>query len=473
VFPRTEAPPCQLREKLASVIVPALKEVGKSSSMVDKENTSAGFLDNLTKLLGIEMQLEIEKQLCGDVGALPAHRQKFCEIFHSRPEIGVLMAFSKLHIDPLEAAMDPEGVANRVESFRNIQKVQPLNLSESDSQLLKQVNEALGLGQMVYEGVERAIQALQNNGIGENGLKDKFDTFFTKAGDREKSLCKVCLQQKIRHIKELSGIVAEGICEGLTDSPLVAACEFVDKNDYVAETMFAYKYKIWKLAAHMCESQMSCDFFKTKSGNNFEKEVHGGALKAGYLMEDSPKAPFVNFDVNTFHHPRILEIKRHIFNTEAPHHFGRRNPRNCVLHQAEMLRGNKLNFLSAEVEKAQEAMVQHGESGPVLVGESHMHPFIIRIQSMPFEFHPMESALDLPVSLNHEAWAEGQVIEAVKPAHTGIGEVVGSEESIPVTSHHEHLSGAEKLEEEAAEMEDAAPIMDENVPVKEINHAEM
>lgn len=37
--------------------------------------------------------------------------------------------------------MDPEGVANRVESFRNIQKVQPLNLSESDSQLLKQVNE--------------------------------------------------------------------------------------------------------------------------------------------------------------------------------------------------------------------------------------------------------------------------------------------------------------------------------------------
>jgi hypothetical protein len=29
------------------------------------------------------------------------------------------------------------------------------------------------------------------------------------------------------------------------------------------------------------------------------------------------------------------------------------------------------------------------------------------------------------------------------------------------------------LEEEAAEMEDAAPIMDENVPVKEINHAEM
>ncbi len=64
-----------------------------------------------------------------------------CEIFHSRPEIGVLMAFSKLHIDPLEAAMDPEGVANRVESFRNIQKVQPLSLSESDSQLLKQVNE--------------------------------------------------------------------------------------------------------------------------------------------------------------------------------------------------------------------------------------------------------------------------------------------------------------------------------------------
>jgi hypothetical protein len=50
--------------------------------------------------------------------------------------------------------------------------------------------QALGLGQMVYEGVERAIQALQNNGIGENGLKDKFDTFFTKAGDREKSLCK-------------------------------------------------------------------------------------------------------------------------------------------------------------------------------------------------------------------------------------------------------------------------------------------
>lgn len=36
-----------------------------------------GFLDNLTKLLGIEMQLEIEKQLCGDVGALSAHRQKF------------------------------------------------------------------------------------------------------------------------------------------------------------------------------------------------------------------------------------------------------------------------------------------------------------------------------------------------------------------------------------------------------------
>jgi hypothetical protein len=135
-----------------------------------------------------------------------------------------------------------------------------------------------------------------------------------------------------------------------------------------------------------------------------------------------------------------------------------------------MLRGNKLNFLSAEVEKAQEAMVQHGESGPVLVGESHMHPFIIRIQSMPFEFHPMESALDLPVSLNYEAW---EVIEAVKPKDTGIGEVVGSEESIPVTSHHEHLSGAEKLEEEAAEMEDAAPIMDENVPVKEINHAEM
>jgi hypothetical protein len=33
-----------LREKLASVIVPALKEVGKSSSMVDKENTSAGKL---------------------------------------------------------------------------------------------------------------------------------------------------------------------------------------------------------------------------------------------------------------------------------------------------------------------------------------------------------------------------------------------------------------------------------------------
>jgi hypothetical protein len=132
-----------------------------------------------------------------------------------------------------------------------------------------------------------------------------------------------------------------------------------------------------------------------------------------------------------------------------------------------MLRGNKLDFLSAEVEKAQEAMVQHGESGPVLVGESHMHPFIIRIQSMPFEFHPMESALDLPVSLNHE------LIEAVKLKDTGIGEEVGSEESIPVTSHHEHLSGAEKLEEEAAEMEDAAPIMDENVPVKEINHAEM
>jgi len=132
-----------------------------------------------------------------------------------------------------------------------------------------------------------------------------------------------------------------------------------------------------------------------------------------------------------------------------------------------MLRGNKLDFLSAEVEKAQEAMVQHGESGPVLVGESHMHPFIIRIQSMPFEFHPMESALDLPVSLNHE------LIEAVELKDTGIGEEVGSEESIPVTSHHEHLSGAEKLEEEAAEMEDAAPIMDENVPVKEINHAEM
>jgi hypothetical protein len=138
-----------------------------------------------------------------------------------------------------------------------------------------------------------------------------------------------------------------------------------------------------------------------------------------------------------------------------------------------MLRGNKLNFLSAEVEKAQEAMVQHGESGPVLVGESHMHPFIIRIQSMPFEFHPMESALDLPVSLNHEAWVEGKDIEAVKLKDTGIGEVVGSEESIPVTSQHEHLSGAEKLEEEAAEMEDAAPIMDENVAVKEINHAEM
>jgi hypothetical protein len=138
-----------------------------------------------------------------------------------------------------------------------------------------------------------------------------------------------------------------------------------------------------------------------------------------------------------------------------------------------MLRGNKLDLLSAEVEKVQEAMVQHGESGPVLVGESHMHPFIIRIQSMPFEFHPMESALDLPVSLNHEVWAEGKEIEAVKLKDTGIGEVVGSEESIPVTSHHEHLSGAEKLEEEAAEMEDAAPIMDETVPVKEINHAEM
>jgi hypothetical protein len=37
------------------------------------------------------------------------------------------------------------------------------------------------------------------------------------------SFVTVCLQQKIRHIKELSGIVAEGICEGLTDSPLVAA----------------------------------------------------------------------------------------------------------------------------------------------------------------------------------------------------------------------------------------------------------
>jgi hypothetical protein len=148
-----------------------------------------------------------------------------------------------------------------------------------------------------------------------------------------------------------------------------------------------------------------------------------------------------------------------------------------------MLRGNKLDFLSAEVEKAQEAMVQHGESDPVLVAESHMHPFIIRFQSMPLELHPMESALDLSVLLNHEASVEGKDIEDIKLRDTGIGEVVGSEEPIPVTSHHEHLSGAEKLEEEAAEMEDAAPIMDETVqiaplidetvPVKEINHAEM
>ncbi len=50
--------------------------------------------------------------------------------------------------------------------------------------------QALGLGQMVYDGVERAIHAMQNIGIAEMGLKDKFDTFFTKAGDREKSLCK-------------------------------------------------------------------------------------------------------------------------------------------------------------------------------------------------------------------------------------------------------------------------------------------
>jgi hypothetical protein len=33
----------------------------------------------------------------------------------------------------------------------------------------------------------------------------------------------VCLQQKIRHIKKLSVIVAEGICEGLTATPLAAA----------------------------------------------------------------------------------------------------------------------------------------------------------------------------------------------------------------------------------------------------------
>jgi hypothetical protein len=36
-----------------------------------------GFLANLRKMLGIEMQREINKQLCGDVGALSAHRQKF------------------------------------------------------------------------------------------------------------------------------------------------------------------------------------------------------------------------------------------------------------------------------------------------------------------------------------------------------------------------------------------------------------
>jgi hypothetical protein len=41
-----------------------------------------GFVDNLRKMLGHKMQLEIQKQLCDDVGALSAHRQKFVSWFY-------------------------------------------------------------------------------------------------------------------------------------------------------------------------------------------------------------------------------------------------------------------------------------------------------------------------------------------------------------------------------------------------------
>ncbi|XP_024362725.1 uncharacterized protein [Physcomitrium patens] len=321
---------CSLREKLSYVFAAVSEEIVTTTNGPDNSNVQSDVIKrNLKKFMGDSMQLRIIRSVC-DTSSMSSCEQEFCDVFLSHPRSGILMAFRVLGLDPVRAAINPEGVASHLVPSRFQSR---LLMTKSELLMITNLEKACSLARVIYQAVLKAEPNEETTPVSSLKLRN----IFSKAFGGELNPCKACLRQEIFRLKKLTKEAMIEVCESPADSNLGEACNFAEENKFIFKTLFAYKFRLWEKAAAVCRDRKECDPLATPSVDNSEQATND---------ERVPKLHLTRVNASIFRNPRGVEVNP----TKASFiHWRRHNCRQRTLHRVTMLRGHSLDATASQL----------------------------------------------------------------------------------------------------------------------------
>ncbi|XP_024364121.1 uncharacterized protein [Physcomitrium patens] len=320
---------CSLREKLANIFAAVSEEIVATANGIDDSGDQPDMIKrNLKNFMGDSMKRRIASSVC-DSSSMSSCEQEFCDVFLSHSRSGILMAFRVLGLNPVRAAINPEGVAACVMSSRCQSK--NLVMSTSELALIMSLKKARRLARIVYQAVNAKL-----NEEASQTFSHKLISMFSKAFGGEPNPCRDCLRWKIHGLKKLTKKAVAEVCENAAHYNLEEECNFAKENKFIFKTLFAYKFRLWKKATVVCRNREACDTLPIPSTDTSEQ---------GTVTEGVQKLPFGRVDINTLRTPREMEVNPMVANFM----FWRQDCKQRALHRAAMLRGHSLEAIASHL----------------------------------------------------------------------------------------------------------------------------